>query len=126
MAHETVDLSTVDGYYIEPGERTYASADHLTNGVELPSADHQLDDGTWVRYRALSRAEVLRIQTIGKDKALELERHTVAAGLVVPRMTPEQVAVWQGNDPAGGDIGRLMERIRDLSGLGPGAAKSGV
>lgn len=112
-------MSTVD-------EAKYASADHLTNGVELPQDDFELEDGSMVRFRALSRAEVLRIQTIGKDKALELERHTLAAGMVHPRMTVEQVATWQGNDRAGGDIGRLMERIRDLSGLGEGAAKSGV
>lgn len=110
---------------VEEG-RQYASVDDLTSESRLTQGDHQLDDGTWVRIRALSRAEVLRIQTIGKDKAAELERHTVAAGLVIPRMTVEQVTVWQGNDPAGGDIGRLMEAIRDLSGLGPGAAKSGV
>lgn len=107
-------------------EKTYATADQLTETSGLTEDDHQLSDGTWVRIRALSRAQVLRLQTVGKDKALELERQTVAAGLVEPRMTVEQVAVWQGNDPAGGDIGRLMEAIRDLSGLGPGAAKSGV
>jgi hypothetical protein len=108
----------------QPNQRTYASADHLTSGVTLQEDDHKLDDGTWVRIRALSRAEVLRIQAIGRDKALELERHTVSAGLVIPRMTVEQVATWQGNDAAGGDIGRLMEHIRDLSGLGEGAAKA--
>lgn len=107
-------------------EQKYATVDHLTSGISLPEKDHQLADGTMVRIRGLSRAEVLRIQTIGKDKAIELERHTVAAGLVIPRLTPEQVSAWQDADRAGGDIGRLMEEIRDLSGLGPGAAKSGV
>lgn len=105
-------------------ESRYASAEHLTDALELPSDDHELGDGTLVRVRALSRAEVLRIQTVGKDKPLELERLTVAAGMLIPRMTPEQVAVWQGNDPAGGDIGKVMEKIRDLSGLGEGAAKA--
>ncbi len=105
-------------------ESKYASADHLTNGIDLPEDDHELADGTLIRVRALSRAEVLRIQTVGKDKVLELERLTVAAGMVIPRMTPEQVATWQGNDPAGGDIGKVMEHIRDLSGLGEGAAKA--
>ena len=105
-------------------DNKYVSADYLTNGIDLPKEDHELADGTLVRLRALSRAEVLRIQTVGKDKPLELERLTLAAGMVIPRMTAEQVATWQGNDPAGGDIGRVMEKIRDLSGLGEGAAKA--
>jgi hypothetical protein len=103
----------------------YATLESLLES-SLTEQDHELSTGARVRIRALSRAEVLRIQTIGKDKALELERHTVAAGLVEPRMTVEQVAAWQSADRAGGEIGRLMEAIRDLSGLGPGAAKSGV
>ncbi len=103
----------------------YTSVDELV-GRTLTEDDHELKSGGRVRIRALSRATVLRIQTIGKDNALKLEQETVAAGLVRPRMTVEQVAAWQAADPAGGDIGGVMEAIRDLSGLGEGAAKSGV
>ncbi len=106
-------------------EQAYASIDELLTS-SLTEVDHVLPSGRRVRIRALARAEVLRIQTIGKDKALELERETIAAGLVEPRMTPAQVSKWQAADRAGGDIGKLMEAIRDLSGLGQGAEKSGV
>jgi hypothetical protein len=81
----------------------YTSFDELV-GRTLTEDDHELKSGGRVRIRALSRATVLRIQTIGKDNALKLE----------------------AADPAGGDIGGVMEAIRDLSGLGEGAAKSGV
>lgn len=101
----------------------YASVDELVAST-LTEDDYTLPSGRRVRIRALSRATVLRIQTIGKDNVLKLEAETVAAGLVAPRMTVEQVGQWQAGDTAGGDIGKLMEAIRDLSGLGEGAAKA--
>lgn len=103
----------------------YVSIDELVART-LTEDDHELKSGGRVRIRALSRATVLRIQTIGKGNVLKLEQETIAAGLVEPRMTVEQVAAWQAADPAGGDIGHLMEAIRDLSGLAEGAAKSDV
>lgn len=104
-------------------DEQYASLDELIAST-LTESDHVLPSGRRVRIRALSRATVLRIQTIGKDNVIKLEAETVAAGLVAPPMTVEQVGRWQAADPAGGDIGKLMEAIRDLSGLGEGAAKA--
>jgi hypothetical protein len=101
----------------------YSSVEELL-GATLTEEDHDLPSGRRVRIRALSRATVLRIQTIGKDNVVKLEAETIAAGLVAPAMTVEQVGRWQAADAAGGDIGKLMEAIRDLSGLGEGAAKA--
>lgn len=104
-------------------DNEYASLDDLITST-LTETDYDLPSGRRVRIRALSRATVLRIQTIGKENVLKLEAETVAAGLVAPVMTVEQVGRWQSADAAGGDIGKLMEAIRDLSGLGEGAAKA--
>ena len=101
----------------------YASVDDLIAST-LTEEDHTLPSGRRVRIRALSRAEVLRIQKLGKDNVVKLEAETVAAGLVAPRLTVEQASRWQAADAAGGDIGNLMEAIRDLSGLSEGAAKA--
>lgn len=100
----------------------YATLDDLCSGT-MPEEDHELADGKKIRVRGLSRAEVLNLQTVGRDNAAKLERETLARGVIKPRMTVESAAVWQGSDLGGGDIGKVMEHIRDLSALAGGAAR---
>lgn len=75
-----------------------------------------------VRVRGLSRAEVLKIQRLGKKDA---EAHTMALGLVDPQMTFEEVQQWAAASPAG-EMEPVSRRIAELSGIVAGADKSGV
>lgn len=99
----------------------YASLDELVTR-ELDETDVELPGGRWVRVRALSRAEVLRIQRAsrgdnGSTDAARIERMTLALGMVEPRMTEEQVGAWQAASKAGDVIGRATAAIRTLSGM---------
>lgn len=101
--------------------RTYASDDDLTT-LDLPEDDVELPDGRWVRVRALSRAEVLRIQKAGRGDggqpdAAKIERMTLALGMVSPRMTEERIAAWQAAKKAGDYVGRATAKVRELSGM---------
>lgn len=86
-----------------------------TQDVEIPGV------GT-VKVRALTRAEVKACK--GKDD-LTQENQLIAAGMVDPVLTPDEVSEWLDNAPAGEAVA-VIEAIRDLSGLGEGAQKSGV
>lgn len=101
-------------------ERGYASIDDLT-AVSLDEDDVELPDGSLVRVRALSRAEVLRIQKSARNgadaDAAAIERMTLAAGMVRPRMTEAQAGAWQAATKAGDVIGRATAKIRELSGM---------
>lgn len=101
-------------------ERRYASLDELTT-TELDEDDVTLPNGQIVRVRALSRAEVLRIQKStrgdGTPDAAAIERMTLALGMVEPRMTEAQAGAWQAATKAGDVIGRATAKIRELSGM---------
>lgn len=87
-----------------------------TREVELPSGI-----GT-VTVRGLTRAEVKRCKSKGDDAS---EDAFIAAGMVDPVLTVAEAEQWAETAPAG-DTVAVMEAIRDLSGLGEGAQKSGV
>jgi hypothetical protein len=105
-------------------EQEYASADDLLAG-ELDEADVTLPSGKRVRVRGLSR-HALMFNGKGTDDNELIERRNIVACLVKPSMTLAQVEKWQRSSTAGGDIRRLSEVIRDLSGMGEGADKSGL
>lgn len=101
--------------------RPYASLDELITR-DLEETDVELPSGQRVRVRALSRAEVLRIQKASRGDgdtvdAARIERMTLALGMVEPRMTEEQVGAWQAASKAGDVIGRATSAIRSLSGM---------
>ena len=82
-----------------------------------------------VTVRALNRGEVLRLNTVRDNGNLgidEYEQRMVSAGLVSPKMTPDEVARWQEVDKAGGVLEQVSAAIARLSGLQEGADKSRV
>lgn len=114
-------MSTVDN------EDGYVSVDALTSRP-LPEEDFRLPDGSGkVRIRTLSRAEVLRIHKQGsKDGKMDvgaIERLTLMAGVIAPKLTESDVRAWATSDAAGGNMVAVAERIQRISGMLPGADK---
>lgn len=118
-------IATVRGGWSTVDERVYSSVTDLTS-VELEEDDVELPGGRLVRVRELSRAEVLRIRKENGDDALKIERATLVAAMVNPRMTPDEVAAWQRKSGVNKDIGKVQQRIQELSGMFEGADKSNV
>lgn len=79
--------------------------------VEVPGGE--------VTVRGLSRAEVVKLNDAGPGTA---ERTALRLGLVDPVLTDAEVGEWLAAWPAG-DIQPVVEKIMELSGLNPGAAK---
>ena len=87
----------------------------------LGEGEHEIEGVGTVRIRGLSRAEVLAIQTLTDVAAVD--RKMLAAALVDPVMTEDDVAAWQqASGPM--EIEDLTTAIRELSGMGVGAAKA--
>jgi hypothetical protein len=82
----------------------------------------ELSVGT-VKVRGLTRGEVFMTQKAGDTESTE--RRIVAFGMVDPPMNEDDVKTWQRNSPAG-ELEQVVDKIRQLSGLGEGADKSGV
>lgn len=83
--------------------------------VELPGV------GT-IRVRALSRAEVISVRKATDDnpdgpRVLTLERKMLAAAMVDPVLTEDEVRRWQ-DASAAGELQPVTEAIQRLSGLG--------
>jgi hypothetical protein len=108
-----------------PAANGYATADDLIEGDLGDGEDVTLPSGRMVRVRGLSRHELFFNGKGTEDSAL-LERRNVASCLLIPKMTMAQLEAWQRSSSAGGDFKALSEVIRDMSGLGEGADKSGV
>lgn len=103
----------------------FATLEDLTTSPASPELeDVKLANGKYVRVRGLSRAELLWTGK-GTDDPAEIEQRTVSVCMVVPTMTVQQVKAWQESSQAP-DLGMVTAAIRDLSGLGQGAAKSEV
>lgn len=76
-----------------------------------------------VQVRGLSHGEILDL----RDKGLEprdLELTMVALAMVDPELSTDEVREWAYASP-GGELDIVTRRIRELSGLGSGAQKSG-
>ncbi len=93
--------------------------------VDLPS-------GGKVAVRGLSRDEQLHaikqedVTAEGMPKferTAIIESRIVAAGMVDPPMTPEEVRRWQKVRGKAADVAEVSTRIQQLSGMLPGADK---
>jgi hypothetical protein len=83
--------------------------------VEIPGI------GT-VRVRAVTRHELLGVHKPGETNPAVAERRMLSAGMVDPQLSEDEVARWQKNSPPS-EIGLVLDRIRQLSGLTDGASK---
>ena len=103
----------------------YASPEDLAADEVCENTDDvTLPNGKVVKVRGLSRFELLLNGKNTEDSAL-IERRNVACCMVEPKMTEKQVEAWQ---KASGPkvLALVTAKIRDLSGLGEGAANSDV
>ncbi|ONI73078.1 hypothetical protein ALI144C_44825 [Actinosynnema sp. ALI-1.44] len=93
----------------------------LLTGSRLPEAVVTLPKVGDVRVRGLSRAEVLALRQDPGDK--DAERRYVAAAMVDPALTEDEVGQWQAI-ATGEEFQAVVEAIYDLSGFGREAEKS--
>lgn len=77
-----------------------------------------------VKVRPLSRTEALKIQGVEMPYD-EMERKLLAAALVEPQLTEDEVATWQDNSPAG-ELQPVAQAIARLSGLEQSSPKEAV
>lgn len=104
-------------------EVEYATAADLQRGVARAEEDVILPSGRRVRVRGIRRSEVLEAQRrAGDHDVAKMEAYIVAAGMVIPTMTPTQVRAWQ-EASAAGEINPVAARIRALSALDEQSAR---
>lgn len=87
----------------------------LTAATAMPERVVEIPGKGSVRVRALTRGEVLRFEQATNNNAYA-ERKAIAAALVEPRMTEDEVKAWQNRSVAG-DIKVVANAIAELSGL---------
>lgn len=103
----------------------YANIDDLFGStIPTETEDVTLSGGRVVQVRGLTRYELL-LNAKGADDAVTIESRNLATCLVAPKITVEQAVSWQKASPPG-DIGKVTDTIRKLSGLAEGAPKSNV
>lgn len=93
--------------------------------IEIPGV------GT-VRVRGLTRGEVISMHkatdnehTMDGPRVLVIERKMIAAGMVDPQLTEDEVKQWQQNSPAG-ELDPIAKKITELSGMEQGAGKAAM
>jgi hypothetical protein len=80
-----------------------------------------LSDGGQVTIRALTRDEALAMQDL--ESTADRDNYIISTGMVAPKLSPEDVAVWAANDSAG-ELVKVSEGIAELSGMMPKAGKA--
>ncbi len=104
----------------------YADADDLIGpSLDDGGEDYTLPSGKVIRIRGLSRLELFLFTKDRPDNGV-YERRVISACVLHPKLSEAKVEAWQRSSGAGGELVALAERIRELSGLSEGAAKSGV
>jgi hypothetical protein len=76
-----------------------------------------------VTVRGLSRQELLDAGNLAEQGVAVMERAMLAAGMVDPALTVDEVAQWQQVSPAN-EIQPVVQRINELSGIGEDAVKA--
>lgn len=80
-----------------------------------------------VAVRGVTRYELLAAgKGVNEEKVPDLiERRMLVAGIVEPELTMAEAEQWQ-KGAAAGEIGKVLQKIRELSKLTEGAPKSSV
>ncbi len=102
----------------------YASIDDLFGDGVTEQADVTTPSGRRVRVRGLTRKELLQ-NGKGTDDSSVIEARNLACCMVAPTITVGQADHWQSSVTPD-EIAPISNMIRQLSGLGEGAAKSRV
>jgi len=92
--------------------------------ARLPSEEVEIPGVGTVTLRGLSRYE-LHLAGKGTEDPALVERRMISYAMVDPQLSVDDVEQWQKVSPAG-ELGPVTEKLRELSGLAEGAAKSGV
>lgn len=90
----------------------------------LGEGEHEIPGFGTVRFRGLSRAELIALQALEGGTAVT-DRRMVSLALLDPVLSEDDVKTWQENSHPH-EIEGLTLAIAELSGLGVGASKSGV
>lgn len=93
-----------------------------------------LGDGAIVTVRGLTNGEVRRCRDAAEGNSAKYEREVIAASLVDPVLTPDEVALWIDGDPndpedngaPAGDSVKIMAAVQRLSGLAKDDATKSV
>jgi hypothetical protein len=106
------------------------SREQLLGQAGPPEADVDLPGVGVVRVRGLTRIEVLSVrkaadsaESVDGPRLLVLERKLIAAGMVDPQLSEDDVRAWQNVCPAG-QLEPVTEKIQELSGLAEGSEKA--
>lgn len=91
--------------------------------ARLNEADVDVPGLGTVRIRALSRGEALELRKL--EDLEEIEQRIIAAAMVDPALTLEDVARWAACSPAS-ELEIVSEAIARLSGLDKGAERAAV
>lgn len=104
---------------------TYLDLKTLTaNRVAGRTGEHEIEGLGKVRFRALSREELITAGDISEKKGvLAYEQFALSRAMLNPKMTEAQVAEWQANSP-GMEINDIASKINALCGVKKGADKS--
>lgn len=89
--------------------------------ARVPEGQYEIPGVGVVRFRALTRGEGLSI----KDREMgvaEAERKLLSLALIDPKLTEDEVRVWQENSPAG-ELEPVTHEIMRLSGMVTRAAR---
>lgn len=84
-----------------------------------------LPDGGTVAIRAMTKLEFQRAEATAEELGVDLDAVVLSIAMTDPALTPADVQEWMGTAPAG-DVVAVITAVRDLSGMGEGAGKSGV
>lgn len=85
----------------------------------LTEAEVEIPGRGTVRVRTMTREELHSLRDPNTGIA---ERKVLAACMVDPQLTEDEVLLWQTASPAG-ELSVVVEKIMKLSGLDPDAAK---
>lgn len=84
---------------------------------------HHIDGVGTVKFRALSRMELLTAGELSERKStLESERYVLSRAMLDPVLTEDDVRAWQEASP-GMEINTINMLINELSGMRPRADK---
>lgn len=95
-------------------------------GLPQDTVDIEVDGETvTVTVRGMNRGELLHAGKLNDKGQAEMEQYVLSSCMLDPEMTVEDVAEWQASGAAM-ECQPVVHKINELSGVGQGAAKSGL